>query len=59
VEQKKFKTIEEAVEWLENQMIKAVVMEQHLLQLNYIDEAVDKSDLKDAIELIDYIKAKK
>lgn len=59
MEQKKFKTIEEAVEWLENQMIKAVVMEQHLLQLNYIDEAVDKSDLKDAIELIDYIKAKK
>lgn len=59
MENKKFKTIEEAVEWLENQMIKAVVMEQHLIQLKYIDEAVEKSNLKDAIELIDYIKAKK
>lgn len=59
MEHKKFKTIEEAVEWLENQMIKAVVMEHHQLQLNYIDDAVEKSDLKDAVELIDYIKAKK
>lgn len=59
MEHKKFKNIEEAVEWLENQMIKAVVMEQHLLQLKYIDDAVEKSDLKDAVELIDYIKAKK
>lgn len=59
MEHKKFKNIEEAVEWLENQMIKVVVMEQHLLQLKYIDEAVEKSDLKDAVELIDYIKAKK
>lgn len=31
----------------------------HEKQLTYIDEAVDKSDLRDAIELIDYIKAKK
>ena len=59
MEHKKFKNIEEAVEWLENQMIKTVVMEQHLLQLKYIDEAVEKSDLKDSVELIEYIKAKK
>lgn len=58
MEHKKFKNIDEAIEWLENQMIKAVVMEQHLLQLKYIDDAVEKSDLSQANELINYIKAK-
>ena len=59
MEHKKFKNIEEAVEWLENQMIKAVVMEQHQLQLKYIDDAVEKSDLSQANELINYIKGLK
>lgn len=59
MEHKKFKNIDEAIEWLENQMIKAVVMEQHLLQLKYIDDAVEKSDLSQANELINYIKGLK
>lgn len=59
MEHKKFKNIEEAVEWLENQMIKAVVMEQQQLQLKYIDDAVEKSDLSQANELINYIKGLK
>ena len=59
MERKQFKNIDEAIHWLENQLIKIAVIEQHQLQLNYIDEAVNKSDLKQANELIDYIKAKK
>ena len=59
MERKQFKNIDEAIEWLENQLIKIAVIEQHQIQLKYIDEAVDKSDLKQANELIEYIKGLK
>ena len=59
MERKQFKNIDEAIEWLENQLIRIAVIEQHQLQMQYIDEAVEKSDLKQANELIDYIKGLK
>ena len=59
MERKQFKNIDEAIQWLENQLIRIAVIEQHQLQMQYIDEAVEKSDLKQANELIDYIKGLK
>lgn len=39
--------------------IQDFVNELHNIQLDMIEKAVEKSGYKDAIELIDYIKAKK
>lgn len=39
--------------------IQDFVNELHNIQLEMIEKAVEKSGYKDAIELIDYIKAKK
>jgi hypothetical protein len=39
------------------QIIDATLDELHTLQLNLIDEAVDCSDLREAKELIDWIRA--
>jgi hypothetical protein len=40
------------------QIIDNFLNELHATQLDYIDEAVEKSDLRQAKELIDYIKNK-
>lgn len=58
MQRKSFKNLDEAVQWLENQMILAVLSDAHAAQMNYIDEAVDKSDLREANELINYIMEK-
>ena len=52
---KKFKSIDEVVEYLENQMIVATVNELHQKQLDFIDEAVLKSDLSEANAVIQHI----
>lgn len=39
-------------------VIDSLLNELHTMQLDYIDEALEKSDLKEANEVIDYIKAK-
>ena len=52
---KKFKSIEEATEWLENQMIIARVQELHQKQLDLIDEAVLKSDMKESELVLKHI----
>lgn len=43
---------------LKRQVIDKMLDELHETQLNFIDEAVDKSDLRQANELIDYIRNK-
>lgn len=58
MERKKFNSIEEMVQYLENQMIIATVNDLHQKQLDYIDQAVLKSDLKEAKEVINYIMRK-
>lgn len=58
MQRKSFKNLSEAVQWLENQMILAVLSDSHAAQLKYIDEAVEKSDLREANELINYIMEK-
>jgi len=58
MERKTFKSIDEVVEYLENQMIIATVNDLHQKQLDYIDQAVLKSDLKEAKEVINYIMRK-
>ena len=55
MQRKKFKTVEEAVEWLESQMIKARLQELYQEQLAYLDEAVLKSNLTEANEVIKHI----
>ena len=55
---KKFNSIEELTQYLENQMIIATVNDLHQKQLDYIDQAVLKSDLKEAKEVINYIMRK-
>ena len=55
---KKFKSIDEVVEYLENQMIVATVNELHQKQLDFIDEAVLKSDLSEANTVIKHIMEK-
>ena len=55
---KKFKSIDEVVEYLENQMIVATVNELHQKQLDFIDEAVLKSDLSEANAVIKHIMEK-
>jgi RNA binding exosome subunit len=52
---KKFKSIDEATEWLENQMILATVNRLHQEQLALIDEAVLKSDMKESKEVLQHI----
>jgi hypothetical protein len=44
--------------WRKRQVINEAVAHLHNLQLDMIDEVVDKSDLSQAKELIDYIKNK-
>lgn len=41
------------------EIIQTFLNELHTTQLKYIDDAVDKSDLKEAKEVINYIKSKK
>ena len=55
MERKKFNNLDEMVEYLENQMIIAAVNELHRKQLDYIDQAVLKSDLSEANKLIKHI----
>ena len=55
---KKFNSIEELTQYLENQMIIAKVQELHLQQLDFIDEAVLKSDLSEANAVIKHIMEK-
>lgn len=58
MERKSFKNLSEAVQWLENQMIYAVLTDEKVAQLNFIDGAVEMSDLREANELIKYIMEK-
>mgnify|MGYP003342664561 CR=1 FL=1 len=58
MERKKFDNIEDAVQWLENQMIIATVKQLHQEQLDYIDQAVLKSDLSEANTVIKHIMEK-
>jgi hypothetical protein len=44
--------------WRKRQIIDQFVDDLHTVQLDYIDEAVEKSDLHQAKELIEYIKNK-
>ncbi len=44
--------------WRKRQIIDKFVDDLHTVQLDYIDEAVEKSDLRQAKELIEYIKNK-
>ena len=53
---KKFKTIEEATAWLERQLYLATFAELVTQQLDYIDDAVLKSDLSQANEVINHIR---
>lgn len=55
---KKFKSIDEVIQYLENQMIVAKLKDLHNQQLDYIEEAVLKSDLKEANEVIKHIMEK-
>ena len=55
MERKKFNSIEEMVQYLENQMIKAKVEQYHLDSLALIDEAVLKSNLNEANLVIKHI----
>ena len=58
MERKKFNSVEEAVQWLENQMIIATVKQLHQEQLDYIDQAVLKSDLSESNAVIKHIMEK-
>ena len=58
MERKKFNSVEEAVQWLENQMIIATVKQLQQEQLDYIDQAVLKSDLSEANAVIKHIMEK-
>jgi hypothetical protein len=44
--------------WRKRQIIDSFVNDLHNQQLDYIDQAVEASDLRDAKELIDYIRSK-
>lgn len=55
MERKVFKSIDEVVQYLENQMIVAKVNELHRQQLDFIDEAVLQSDLKESKAVIERI----
>ena len=55
MEKKKFDNLDDMINWLENQMIIASVKQLHQEQLDYIDEAVLKSDLKEANAVIQHI----
>lgn len=44
--------------WRKRQTINRIVDEMHSAQLDMIDQVVDKSDLQQAKDLIDYIKNK-
>jgi hypothetical protein len=45
--------------WRKRQIVNKVVDELHNMQLDMIDEAVSHSDLKEANELINFIKSEK
>lgn len=45
--------------WRKRQIVNKVVDELHNIQLDMIDEAVSHSDLKEANELINFIKSEK
>ena len=55
MEKKKFDNLDDMINWLENQMIIASVKQLHQEQLDYIDEAVLKSDMKEAKAVIQHI----
>ena len=55
---KTFKNLDELVEYLENQMIMVKVLELHQQQLDYIDQAVLQSDMKESKEVLKYIMEK-
>ena len=55
MEKKKFDNLDDMINWLENQMIISSVKQLHQEQLDYIDEAVLKSDLKEANAVIQHI----
>lgn len=50
--------LQKAKGWRKRQVINAAVAHLHNLQLDMIDEAVEKSDLRQAKEVIDYIRNK-
>lgn len=50
--------LQKAKGWRKRQVIDAAVAHLHNLQLDMIDEAVEKSDLRQAKEVIDYIRNK-
>ena len=55
MEKKKFDNLDDMINWLENQMIIASVKQLHQEQLDYIDEAVLKSNMKEAKAVIQHI----
>ena len=55
---KKFSSIDELTQYLENQMIVARLKDIHQQQLDYIDAAVLKSDLSEANAVIKHIMEK-
>jgi len=55
MEKKKFDNLDDMINWLENQMIIASVKQLHQEQLDYIDEAVLKSDMSEAKTIIKHI----
>lgn len=58
MQRKVFKNIDEVIQYLENQLIVAQLKDLHNQQLDYIEEAVLKSDLKEANEVIKHIMEK-
>lgn len=44
--------------WRKRQIVEQTLKELHETQLQMIDEAVDRSDLRQAKEIINYIKSK-